>query len=269
MERMPGDGERASGADTSVDDERAPSLRQRVLNFGGLLLIAAVFVVLMLRTGGRGSDAGGSTGFWDVGSDGTASSGGDAASDGNHSLTMVEQRRDPLPPLMLPYDPAVPDREPLAGLPGAVERFGGSFTIRHPTYLPADVVPFTVNWQPDVRPNRRAEGSGELFTWFYSAEHGAVLLLAQGPGAGVWPLTADDRRAGRVRLVDGTEAVWVIGHPMSVTGSVAGRPMWEGTEITIGVPANDGGGWYLTSPIVNLEEMIRVANSLQPVQVRQ
>jgi hypothetical protein len=157
----------------------------------------------------------------------------------------------------------------VAGLPGAVERFGAAFTIRHPSYLPADVAPFTVNWQPDPQPDRRAEGSGELFTWFYSAEHGAVLLLAQGPGAGVWPLTADDRRAGRVRLADGTVAVWVIGHPTSVTGSVAGRPVWEGTEITIGIPSTEGEGWYLSSPIVSLDELIRVANSLNPVTMGQ
>ena len=174
-----------------------------------------------------------------------------------------------LPPLMRPDDPAIPDREPLAGLPGAVERFGEAFTIRHPAYLPADVAPFTINWQPDSRPDRRAEGSGELFTWFYSAEHGAVLLLAQGPGASVWPLTADDRRAGRVQLADGTEAVWVIGHPASVTGGTAGSPVWEGTEITIGIPSTDGEGWYLSSPIVGLEELIRIANSLKPVTTRQ
>jgi hypothetical protein len=108
-----------------------------------------------------------------------------------------------------------------------------------------------------------------LLTWFYSAEHGAVMLLAQGPGAGVWPLTADDQRAGRVRLADGTEAVWVIGHPMSVTGSVAGRPVWEGTEVTVGVPATDGEGWYLSSPIIGLEEMFRIADSLKPVTARQ
>jgi hypothetical protein len=164
-------------------------------------------------------------------------------------------------PLLAPYDPAAPSREPLAGLPGALERFGGRFTIRHPAYLPADVAPFTVNWQPDSDPARRAAGYGELYTWFYSAEHGAVLVLAQGTGVGVWPLTASHDRAGRLRLADGTEVIWVIGHPVRVTGGSG--PEWEGTEVTLGVSPSDGDGWYLRSPIISLAEMIRIAESLQ------
>jgi hypothetical protein len=164
-------------------------------------------------------------------------------------------------PLLAPYDPAAPSREPLAGLPGALERFGDRFTIRHPAYLPADVAPFTVNWQPDSDPARRAAGRGELYTWFYSAEHGAVLVLAQGTGVGVWPLTAGHDRAGRVRLADGTEAIWVIGHPVRVTEGSG--PEWEGTEVTLGVAPGEGDGWYLRSPIISLAEMIRIAESLQ------
>jgi hypothetical protein len=169
-------------------------------------------------------------------------------------------------PLLAPYDPAAPHREPLAGLPGALERFGGQFTIRHPTYLPADVAPFTVNWQPDSDPARRAEGLGELYTWFYSAEHGAVLVLAQGRGVGVWPLTARDNRAGRLRLADGTEVIWVIGHPVRVTGGAG--PEWEGTEVTLGVAPTDGDGWFLRSPIISLREMIRIAESLADVEAK-
>jgi hypothetical protein len=148
-------------------------------------------------------------------------------------------------------------------LPGALERFGEAFAIRHPAYLPADVAPFTVNWQPATDPQRRADGHGELLTWFYSAEHGAVLVLAQGPSAGVWPLTAGDDRAGRLRLADGTEVNWVIGHPVRVTSDPPGELEWAGTEITLGVPNVDGEGWYLSSPIISLAEMIRIAESLR------
>ncbi|MGD9891591.1 MAG: hypothetical protein AB7R89_17505 [Dehalococcoidia bacterium] len=268
---MSGDGERQPQIEPSADEgDAAASVGQRILNIGGLVLIAAVFAVLMLRIGGRGDDPSGATRSVEVARDSRTSAGertterssGQFAAIGGHNSIS-------LPPLLRPEDPGVPDREPLAGLPGAVERFGEMFMIRHPAYLPADVAPFTVNWQPDHVPERRAQGFGELFTWFYSTEHGAVLLLAQGPGAGVWPLTADDDRAGRVRLADGTEAVWVIGHPTSVTGSIAGGPVWEGTEITLGIPATNGEGWYLSSPIVGLEELIRVANSLELVTARQ
>jgi hypothetical protein len=168
------------------------------------------------------------------------------------------------PALLAPYDPTAPDREPLAGLPGAIERFGGQFAIRHPTYLPADIAPFTVNWQPDSDPARRAAGLGELYTWFYSAEHGAVLVLAQGRGVGVWPLTARDNRAGRLYLSDGTEVIWVIGHPVRVTGGAG--PEWEGTEVTLGVAPFNADGWFLRSPIIGLPEMIRIAESLAAVE---
>jgi len=164
--------------------------------------------------------------------------------------------------LMEPYAPTVPDREPLAGVTGAVERFGDAFAIRHPDYLPADIAPFTVNWQPDSDPQRRAAGSGELLSWFYSAEHGAVLVLAQGRGVGVRPLMAGDDRAGRLRLADGTDVIWLIGHQIHVADS-AGEPVWEGTELTLGVQATDGEGWYLRTPIIPLAELIRVADSLK------
>jgi len=168
----------------------------------------------------------------------------------------------PTPSLLEPYDPGTPYREPLAGVPGAIERFGGRFTIRHPAYLPADVAPFTVNWQPDRDPARRAQGLGELYTWFYSAEHGAVMVLAQGPDVGIWPLTARDGRAGRVRLADGTELIWVIGHPVSVAAAVDLEPAWSGTEITLGTPPG-GDGWYLRSPLISLPELVRIAESLR------
>jgi hypothetical protein len=178
--------------------------------------------------------------------------------------TAMSAGRTQTPALLAPYDPTAPDREPLAGLPGAFERFGGQFAIRHPAYLPADITPFTVNWQPDSDPARRAAGLGELYTWFYSAEHGAVLVLAQGRGVGVWPLTARDNRAGRLYLSDGTEVIWVIGHPVRVSGGAG--PEWEGTEVTLGVAPVDGDGWFLRSPIISLPEMIRIAESLADVE---
>jgi hypothetical protein len=183
------------------------------------------------------------------------------------STTMPAAARTTLsspPPLMRPFEQTLPDREPLAGLQGALERFGDAFNIRHPGYLPADIMPFTVNWQPDADSGRRLAGYGELLSWFYSNEHGAVLVLAQGRGVGVRPLTATADRAGRLRLADGTEVIWVVGHPIRVTAS-AGEPSWEGTELTLGVQATDGEGWYLRSPLVSLPELIRIAESLQRV----
>ena len=166
------------------------------------------------------------------------------------------------PQLLMTPDPTIPNREPLAGLPGARERFGGTFAIRHPAYLPADIVPFTVNWQPDSDPRLRDLGRGELLTWFYSAEHGAVLVLAQGTGVGVRPLTGGADRAGRLRLADGTEVIWTVGHP-GRQGGGADDPAWEGAELTLGVARSDGDGWYLRSPIISLAELIRVAESLK------
>jgi hypothetical protein len=238
------------------------------MHAGGLALIAAVFLTLFLRLDDTrqpepnqsGRDDPGELGRADIDPQIGSTTILEAATTGNGHASP--------PPLMRPDGPTIPEREPLAGLPEAVERFGDAFSIRHPSYLPADVAPFTVNWQPDAQPSRGQQGHGELYTWFYSAEHGAVLVLAQGPATGVWPLTAGDDRAGRVRLANGTEAVWVIGHPTSVTGGVSGGPVWEGTEITLGIPTTDGGGWYLRSPIVGLEELIRVANSLQPAPGR-
>lgn len=166
-------------------------------------------------------------------------------------------------PLLTPFE-MTPPREPLAGLVGARERFGEAFLIRHPARLPADVAPFTVNWQPDADPARRAQGYGELLSWFFSEEHGAVLVLAQGRGVGVWPLTATDDRAGRLRLSDGTEVIWVVGHPVRIVGGAPGpEPVWGGTEITLGTAPTAGDGWYLRSPIISLAELIRIAESLR------
>jgi hypothetical protein len=166
------------------------------------------------------------------------------------------------PTLIFPDVQDGQDRESIAGLHEARQRFGGAFVVRHPAYLPADVAPFAMTWQPHRDPDRRARGDGELITWFYSAEHGAVLLLAQGPGVGVLPLTAGPDRAGRLSLADGSEVIWVIGHPVRVAAAPPSELEWSGTEITIGVRATSGDGWYLSSPILSLPELMRIADSL-------
>ena len=223
-------------------------------HLAGLLLACLLGIGLWLWSGGL--DLGGGT---PPGAEPVAAS--PAPAPGPQSPLLGGGLPTATAPLLAPYDPTAPSREPLAGLPGALERFGGRFAIRHPAYLPADIAPFTVNWQPDSDPARQAEGYGELYTWVDSAEHGAVLVLAQGTGVGVWPLTASHHRAGRLRLADGTEVIWVIGHPARVTGGSG--PEWEGTEVTLGVAPSAGDGWYLRSPIISLAEMIRIAESLQ------
>jgi hypothetical protein len=160
-----------------------------------------------------------------------------------------------------PTPPRTPLGERLAGLPGARERF--SFTIRHPAYLPADIAPFEVDWQPDPSDARRARGLGELQTWFYSEEHGGILVLAQGPGVGVETRGLRPDQWGMVWLADGTAAVWTVGHPVWDEPLGRAGPDWIGTELTLGVPRSDGEGWYLRSPIVRLEELVRIANSLR------
>jgi hypothetical protein len=146
-------------------------------------------------------------------------------------------------------DAGFPAREPLAGLVGAWERFGGAFTIRQPSY--AD-------------PRRRAQGYGDLLSWYFTPDEGAVLVLVQGRGVGVWPLTAPDDRAGRLRLADGTDVIWVVGHPLRVTGARDGAPTWAGTEITLGVAVGGNEGWYLRSDTLPLAELLRIAESLRP-----
>lgn len=249
----------------SDGDSQPPSVGGRLIHAVGPVLIALVFLTLFLRLDDSRPPGPDQSGRDDPGQLGRARIDRQTGPATALKAATSGSGYSSPPPLMRPDEPAIPEREPLAGLPEAVERFGATFTIRHPGYLPADIAPFAVNWQPDAHPARGQQGHGELYTWFYSAEHGAVLVLAQGPATGVWPLTAGDDRAGRVRLANGAEAVWVIGHPTSVSGGVSGGPVWEGTEITLGIPTTDGGGWYLRSPIVALGELIRVANSLQLV----
>lgn len=236
-------------ADAATETDREPAAESSglpLIHLFGLLLAAAVLLTLWLRSGTEQRP---------------------------HRLPVTAAREAPAAPalivtpapLMQPFAQTLPNREPLAGLPGALERFGTAITIRHPGYLPGDIFPFTVNWQPDADPQRRLAGYGELFTWFYSSEHGAVLVLAQGRGVGVRPLTAGPDRAGRLRLSDGSEVIWLVGHPVRVTSASPGEVEWNGTEISLGVQATDGEGWYLRSPLIALPELVRIADSLRRV----
>jgi hypothetical protein len=220
--------------DDEADEDGGSSVVSRALNLGGLVLVGMVLLALLLHgpnlppsvlrgegedSAHRGPSVSRPAGPSVVRSPDTGQQSPSLVRDGGRRV------RSGLP-LMLPHDARLPRREPVAGLPGALERFGEAFTIRHPAYLPADVAPFTVQWQPAADPDRRARGDGELLTWFYSAEHGSVLVLAQGPGVGVWPLTAGDDRAGRLRLADGTEVIWVVGHPLG--SPPIRRASWSG-----------------------------------------
>lgn len=158
---------------------------------------------------------------------------------------------------------ATPPRVDFADIPEAGQRLG--FRVWQPTVLPDEYAPLRVSWQPDsfvTVPEQRPPGV--LRTWYWKLEHGAGLLLEQGPGIAVSAEGAPDGEHGVITLPDSRVIIWVRGRLAMPEDPTTNMAAWTGNELRVGLPLNGTrSGWRLVSSVLSLEDLLRVAEGLR------
>lgn len=170
-------------------------------------------------------------------------------------------------PVIHPVRPeATPQRTDFASITDAGERLG--MRVWRPTVLPDGFVPLYIAWQPDsfvAVPEQRPPGV--LRAWYWHMDHGAGLLIEQGPGVRVVTRGAPPSEHGTVTLPDGREIVWVRGHPAMPDDPANNTVIWTGNEVRVGLVTQGARtSWRLISAVLPLEALLRVAESMELVE---
>jgi hypothetical protein len=162
-----------------------------------------------------------------------------------------------------PEPTATPGRTHFSGISEAGDLLG--FRVWQPTALPEQYGLLRVAWQPDsfvTVPGQRP--SGVLRCWYWRWEHGAGLLLEQGPGISVSVEGAPAGEHGVIALSDSQLIIWVRGRSALPVDPHTTTMVWSGNELRVGLPANGARpGWRLISSVLTLEELVRVAEGLR------
>jgi hypothetical protein len=162
-----------------------------------------------------------------------------------------------------PIPTATPGRTNFANLDEASERLG--FRVWQPTVLPEQYGYLSVAWQPEsyvLVPGQRP--AGVLRAWYWRLEHGAGLVLEQGPGIAVSAEGAPVGAHGVIALGDSRILIWVRGRSTLPIDPHTSTMVWSGDELRVGLPANGARpGWRLISSVLTLEDLLRVAEGLR------
>lgn len=156
--------------------------------------------------------------------------------------------------------PAVPASGGRAGANDAVQYLNPAdaavrlrFPVREPRALPAGFIFLGISWVPDgpvLIPGQRPVGT--LKSWYATDQWGIALVMEQGPGMGVAAPAAPSEQHGAAVLRDGTAVVW--------SRDVAGIA----PQLAVGTAARgDMLGWRLSSGVLTLDELLRVAEQLE------
>lgn len=157
----------------------------------------------------------------------------------------------------------LPPRTHFANLVEAGDRLG--FRVWQPQVLPPGAGPLAVAWQPDgpvLVPG--LPPTGTLLAWYFTWQHGVMLVLGQGPGIGLSDAGAPPGEHGTATLADGRRVVWVRGHQGAPDDPRGPTRRWAGDELRVGVaPTSGQPGWWIESKLLPLEELLRVAEGLR------